>query len=157
MDVYVSTAVAEGGTELAAFDACLLKVGVGNFNLLYLSSVIPPDVVIRREDAPASIGSWGDRLYCVIAEQRTSRIGHEIWAGIGWAQQVQGNQGVFAEAIGATEGEVELQLKWTLAEMTARRKDGDWRDPEFALVGSTCSGAPICALAVATYKSEGWS
>lgn len=157
MEIYVSTAVAEAGTELAAFDACLLKVGAGNFNLLYLSSVIPPDAAVRREDPPADIGSWGDRLYCVMAEQRTSLIGHEIWAGIGWVQQVQGGHGVFAEAVGASEGEVELQLKWTLAEMTARRKSGQWKDPEFALVGATCSGAPICALAVATYRSEGWS
>ena len=32
----------EGGTELNVFDNCLLKAGIGNTNLLKMSSIIPP-------------------------------------------------------------------------------------------------------------------
>ena len=32
----------EGSTELNVFDNCLLKAGIGNTNLLKLSSIIPP-------------------------------------------------------------------------------------------------------------------
>jgi arginine decarboxylase len=35
----------EGGTGLTAFDAALLKAGVGNFNLLKVSSILPPGAV----------------------------------------------------------------------------------------------------------------
>ena len=37
---------AEGGTPLNAFDNALLTAGIGNVNLLKISSIIPPDVAI---------------------------------------------------------------------------------------------------------------
>lgn len=40
---------AEGYTQLNAFDACLLKAGVGNTNLIKMSSILPPHVV---QDVP---------------------------------------------------------------------------------------------------------
>jgi arginine decarboxylase len=157
MDIYVVTATSEGVTELAAFDACLLQAGVGNLNLLYLSSVIPPQAQVLRKPAPKDMGLWGDRLYCVMAQKRTSIIGHEVWAGIGWVQELSTGRGLFAEAMGSSKPEVELQLERTLHEMTERRADGKWEDPEFAVAGIACSGPPVCALAVAAYVTEGWS
>ena len=35
----------EGGTELNVFDNCLLKAGIGNTNLLKMSSIIPPECI----------------------------------------------------------------------------------------------------------------
>ena len=37
---------AEGGTPLNAFDNALLAAGIGNVNLVKISSIIPPDVAI---------------------------------------------------------------------------------------------------------------
>jgi arginine decarboxylase len=37
---------AEGGTALNAFDNALLAAGIGNINLLKVSSIVPPDVAI---------------------------------------------------------------------------------------------------------------
>ncbi len=37
---------AEGGTPLNAFDNALLAAGIGNVNLIKVSSIIPPDVAI---------------------------------------------------------------------------------------------------------------
>ena len=37
---------AEGGTALNAFDNALLAAGIGNVNLVKISSIIPPDVAI---------------------------------------------------------------------------------------------------------------
>ena len=37
---------AEGGTPLNAFDNALLAAGIGNINLIKVSSIIPPDVSI---------------------------------------------------------------------------------------------------------------
>ena len=60
-----------GPTALAAFDAALLGAGIANYNLIRLSSVIPPSTVIDATDgAPwRERGHWGDRLYCVYARQ----------------------------------------------------------------------------------------
>ena len=50
MKLYLATAVGRGGTELAAFDAALVGAGVANFNLIRLSSVIPPNGEIVEVD-----------------------------------------------------------------------------------------------------------
>ena len=57
--------------------------GVANFNLIRLSSVIPPNCkVLEVERCPfAQEGGWGDRLYAVYAEQRTGVAGEQVWGG----------------------------------------------------------------------------
>ncbi len=94
----MSAAVGTGPTELAAFDDALLKVGAANFNLVRLSSVIPPaSQVAERIGAIGSPGgTWGDRLYVVYAEQRAGRPGEQAWAGVGWVQDESG-RGLFVE------------------------------------------------------------
>ena len=74
MKLYLANAIGRGSTELAAFDAALVGAGVANFNLIRLSSVIPPNgEIVEVERCPfAQDGGWGDRLYAVYAEQRTS-------------------------------------------------------------------------------------
>ena len=38
----IVAAASEGGHTLTAFDNCLLKAGIGNVNLIRLSSILPP-------------------------------------------------------------------------------------------------------------------
>lgn len=156
MDIYVATVTSTGATELAAFDACLLEAGVGNLNLIHLSSVIPPNALVRRDPVPQPVGGWGDRLYCVMAEKRTSKMGAEAWAGVGWVQEAMSGKGLFAEAYGDSKGEVETLLEKTLTEMTERRSDTKWDEIDMALAGARCDGPPVCALTIATYCSEPW-
>lgn len=155
MNIWVAGAVAEASTELAAFDACLLQTGIGNLNLLYLSSVIPPGTTVIRGPATLEDAGWGDRIYCVMAQRRTSEIGHEVWAGLGWVQEAGTGRGLFAEAMGSSESEVRLQLSGTIGDMVQAR-DGDWSPIETSITGATCTGRPICALVAATYRSESW-
>jgi arginine decarboxylase len=91
-----------------------------------------------------------------MAQRRTSEIGHEVWAGLGWVQEADTGRGLFAEAMGASESEVRLQLASTLGEMVEARK-GDWSQIETVVTGATCKGRPICALVAAAYESQGWS
>src|SRR6202162_6733331 len=41
-----TTGHAEGGTPLNAFDNALLAAGIGNINLLKVSSILPPEVPV---------------------------------------------------------------------------------------------------------------
>src|SRR5450759_1495428 len=50
LTIQISTGVGGASTPLAAFDAALCEMGVGNFNLLQLSSVIPPGTTMRHVD-----------------------------------------------------------------------------------------------------------
>ncbi len=44
MKIHIGTSIGTGETELSAFDTALYNAGIANYNLLYLSSVIPPRV-----------------------------------------------------------------------------------------------------------------
>lgn len=155
--IQVATGIGEGPTKLAAFDAALRDSGVANFNLIYLSSVIPPhsDIQISPDGSVRAEGEWGDRLYVVIAEQRTDVMGEEAWAGVGWVQQEPDDRGLFVEHHGCTEGGVRSDIRASLMAL------GDARPGEFgpvgmAVSGITCEGAPVCALAVAVFGAEPW-
>jgi arginine decarboxylase len=156
LEIQVATATAEGSTELAAFDNALLKCGVGNYNLLYLSSVIPRGSRVVRCDSASPGGNWGDRLYCVIAQHRTSLRGHETWAGMSWVQDAVTGHGLFAEAHGSSEAEVCFSLTTTLNEMTASRPEVSWGDQDLVVAGLACDGSPVCAVAVAVYTTQCW-
>ena len=49
MEINVVNGVGEGQTELSAFDAALKDSGVYNYNIMYLSSVIPAGAVVKEK------------------------------------------------------------------------------------------------------------
>ena len=112
-------------TSLSAFDAALRDAGVANFNLVRLSSVIPPDTEVDTTGAtPIPEGGWGDRLYCVYAEQHADLPGVEAWAGIGWVQRLDGQGGLFVEHEGPTEAFLTTAIESSLADLVAGRPGG---------------------------------
>jgi arginine decarboxylase len=157
MKLYLAKAIGRGSTELAAFDAALVGAGVANFNLIRLSSVIPPGgEIVEVDRCPlARDGAWGDRLYAVYAEQRTSVAGEQVWAGVGWSQDPVTGCGLFVEHEGAREQEVRQRIKDSLNDLHLVR--GIDRGPiHTCVVGAMCTGAPTCALVVCGYGTEPW-
>src|ERR1700754_5073193 len=118
MQIHIASGTGKGPTTLAAFDAALNANGIANYNLLVLSSVIPPEteVVVQPQAIPHEImpGNWGDRLYVVMAEQRTDVHNEEVWAGIGWVQDPETKKGLFVEHEGHSEASVRSDIEATL-------------------------------------------
>lgn len=156
MILQLAAAVGTGPTELAAFDDALLQVGAANYNLVRLSSVIPPASHLTECDGAMSSpgGSWGDRLYVVYAEQRASRPGEQAWAGVGWAQD-QSGKGLFVEHEGSSERGVRDQIDASLDHLQHGRslRLGPSRR---RLIGGTVVDRPICALVLCAYQTEAW-
>ena len=51
--IALSGGIGEGATELDAFDAALCDAGVGNYNLVCVSSILPPKCqVVRLREVP---------------------------------------------------------------------------------------------------------
>lgn len=157
-----------GPTALAAFDAALADAGVANYNLVRLSSVIPPrsrvmvvapDPVGREGEegaiSPAVGGGWGDRLYAVWAFQSAELLGQEAWAGVAWVQQPDDGRGLFVEHEGGSEAQVREELAATLTSLCQIRGI-EGLEQHSHVVGTKCEGGPVGALVIAPFRSEVW-
>lgn len=156
MKLYITKGSGTGLTELAAFDSAVLEAKVGNQNLIYLSSVIPPNSTIVHEPMPLKDSDFGSRLYCVLSEQRTSKVGEEAWAGIGWVQEQSSGKGVFIEHHGYSKEQVENDINASLETMKVSRPEIEWGDIGMSVEGSKCTGEPTCSLVVASFEVVGW-
>ena len=77
--VKLVAAAAEGPTGLNAFDNALLAAGIGNLNLIRVSSILPPGCVYER-DFPVPPGSLTPTAYGYLVSDEPGR---EIAAAIG--------------------------------------------------------------------------
>lgn len=158
--IEVSCGTGTGPTTLAAFDGALRDAGIANFNLIRLSSVVPPGTDVVPMTGPVSPikGEWGDRLYCVYAEMRVDTPGAEAWAGIGWVQNEETGKGVFVEHEGHSEDEVRDDIEASLGALVKGRPDTAFGPPRYVLHGARSDdGTPTCALAVAVYETATWT
>jgi arginine decarboxylase len=78
MKLTVAAAIGQGRTELSAFDSALVAVGAANFNLVRLSSVIPPhSTVVEEGDAPLAGAVCADLPVCALV---FCSYGSEPWS-----------------------------------------------------------------------------
>src|SRR3989338_7464484 len=96
MNIHIVTGKGHGKTLLSAFDAALKDAGTYNYNLIYLSSIIPPGSVVNVSKMQEYTEQYGHRLYVVQAEARSRESGKYIGAALGWYQLPDG-RGVFVE------------------------------------------------------------
>jgi arginine decarboxylase len=164
--IAVVAGVGQGQTALSAFDAALWRCGVHSYNLLALSSVIPPGSQINvcdRYQAPAAEN--GHKLYVVKAEMRSDEPGAVIAAGLGWLQRDDG-RGVFVEHEVSGEGVSPAELEGVLSTQIAtslrdlahtRGLELDSDQARKHVVSTIVESLPACALVLAVYQAEGWS
>jgi arginine decarboxylase len=111
----------EGKTLLSAFDRALLNAGIHNFNLIPLSSVIPPQSVIHETGTYTSSDRVGEILYVVISSLSSHKSNALISAGLGWVQTQEG--GLLIESKGEfSREECEEEIRVGLTEMMEARK-----------------------------------
>jgi arginine decarboxylase len=154
MHIICTSGTGEGPTPLAAFDAALLQAGVANYNLICLSSVIPPASVIQCRKFCTPADEYGDRLYVVMASREEHECGKAAWAGLGWTQGDDG-RGLFVEMNGGQKPEVETSIQATLKSMITTRQYS-YGPIQSNIAGIECREKPVCAIVVAVYKNEGW-
>lgn len=144
-----------GPTPLAAFDSALLDAGVANYNLICLSSVIPPGSTVERRRWHTPPADWGRRLYCVLSQMREDRPGRTAHAGIGWVQDAATGVGLFVELHGEDRAQLDAELRATLASMQ-RQRGIDFGRAHTEIASASCEGDPVCALVIAVYAAAPW-
>ncbi len=155
--IRVSAGSGVGPTRLAAFDAALFAAGVAHFNLVRITSVIPPYAVVREVSGLDQIhGATGNVAYCVSAAAYAITPGEQAWAGVAWAvREDRSGVGLFVEQVASSESMLMYDLRVTLEAISRTRGD------RYRFVGQTVSSAvcadhPVCAVVVATYGTSGW-
>lgn len=142
-----------GPTRVAAFDSALHRAGIGGFNVVRLSSVVPLGAsVVLASDDDADSGD-GDLLYAVVARTFAS-VGRGSYAGLGWGV-TEALGGVFVEAEGAAEGLVRRDIEESLQAMAVTRNCG-WDVSGVKIAHAQSNDAVSCAVVAAIYKRASW-
>ena len=156
--IRVSTGSGSGPTRLAAFDSALFAAGVADYNLIRLSSVIPPHAVVREVSGLGAVqGALGDVAYCVYAAAYASTPGNRPGpARVGRSTAKRSGAGLFVEHTASSESVVRRDLTRRSQAMSQTRGN------RYRIAGQTVSSAvcvdhPVCAVVVATYGTAGWS
>ena len=110
----VTAGRAEGGTALNAFDNALLAAGIGNINLLKVSSILPPEVPVV-ELPKIKPGALVPTAYAAMTSETP---GETIAAAVGYAiPDDPAKNGVIMEFHGVTSrDEAERQIRAMLDE-----------------------------------------
>lgn len=104
-------------SDLNAFDEALLNAGMGEQNLVYVSSILPIGIKqTRRQELP-----MGGIIHCVVAQMRGGE-GETVSAGIAYGFRDDGLGGYVAEGhIHGTAKAMREVLEWKMAEMAKLR------------------------------------
>ena len=142
---FMGAAVAEGGTKLNAFDNALLKLGIGNVNLVKLSSVIPAHIEWMDEVHDVPIGML---LPTVYAHIESDEPGMTISAALGVGISENNEGGLIYEYSGyCTKEEAEEMVRKMVEEGFEKR---GWKLAEFRVASAsvTVKDKPAAAIAV---------
>lgn len=159
LKIFLTKGSGEGTTEEAAYCAALDKAGLINLNLISLSSVLPHNCKVIRKKPKFSSKDYGKRLYVIMTEIRTSKIGETICAGLGWVKDEKGTgYSLVVQIQDSNEEKVKKEIRDSLNEIIKHRK-GKRKNAKLNIVTEkiTCKNRPVCALvALAFNKIEEW-
>ena len=156
MRIFVTYGKGEGATKLAAFDAALWDAGIGNYNIIKLSSVIPDNSQVAVKRLSWNDKEHGYKLYCVLSQAVTDVIGRKICAGLGWASADGVGRGIFVEHHGSDEEEVRKQIEASIMSLVRYRSE-EHGMINYKIESTECRGVPACVLVAAVYATEGWA
>ena len=139
-----------GPTAMASYDAALADAGVHNYNLVQVSSMMPPEAEVEAVGTAGDLGEVGGRLTVVEARATATDPGH-VSAGLAWAQSPDG--GLFYEAAGPTDAaDVEERVRQGLAAGQELRSAWSFDDPRVRVQSAQVEpGTHTTAVVLAVY------
>lgn len=148
--------VGEGPTEISAFHTALATIQLADYNIIRLSSVIPPTwkVEIVEKYSGTEFGA-GDRMYCVYALSFAEVDGH-CAAALTWSQPYSRSCGYFAEATAGGSCEALSTARLSLRSMIDASRIGQADVGELAIEARPGSATFACSLTIAVYGGESW-
>lgn len=138
-------------SDLNAFDKALIKAGIGEQNLVSVSSVIP----IGAEEVEPCEMSMGAITHCVLAQMRGTE-GETIAAGIAYARRKDGKGGYVAEGHIHGSGESLREILSCKMEEMAEIRNLEFEEIHFAIeelkIPMDNYGCCVAALVFTEYR-----
>tara|TARA_Y100000310_G_scaffold149433_1_gene148771 strand:- start:50 stop:514 length:465 start_codon:yes stop_codon:yes gene_type:complete len=154
MKIQVVKGKGQGKTTKSAFDNALADAGIADYNIIPLSSIIPPEAEIEKVNKfQGNPKDYGNRLYVVMASDTI--IEGTTAVGIGWTQEKEDKRGLFVEFHCSNESDVKEMIYDGLNEMMDRRKK-NYSNIHYETETIKCKGYYACALVAAIFKGEDW-
>lgn len=90
--VFFTKGVGVHKDKLASFELALRKAGIEKFNLVYVSSIFPPNATIISPDEGFKHLHAGEIVYCVMARNETNEPNRLLSSAIGLALPKDANE-----------------------------------------------------------------
>lgn len=128
MNIKVLKSSGIGKTKKTAYDDALKNVNLHNYNIITLSSVIPPGSNIDITESFHCNFSVGDVIYAVQSKNFSSTNGSTIASGLAWCMEKNENGGIFLENKAPTKKHCEENLRDGIDEMKENRVNMNFED-----------------------------
>ena len=153
MNIILSAGSGTGPTVRAAYDAALISTGVTHYNMICVTSVIPPRSRIYRDKYLTPTDDYGKRLYVVTSQMSQERPGQWAHAALGWVQEERTGRGLFIELQGHDLSRLQSDLRATAAAMQGWRQI-PYGPVQSEIVSIPCRQQPVCALVIAVFTRK---
>lgn len=157
--IFLVKGVGVNKDRLASFEAALRNAGIEKYNLVYVSSIVPPGCKLIPREEGSKLLKPGQIIFCVMAKNETNEPNRLISAAIGLAvpKELESNYGYLSEhhAFGETNersGEYAEDLAATMLATTLGiefdpEKAWDEREQVFKTSGKILKTTHICQSA----------
>lgn len=140
--VYLVTGTGSGPTSTAAYDAALSSMGLGRYNLVTVSSVLPPDGAVEVVDSVPSLGPVAS-LVPVVQARATATAPGAAGAALAWSVGPDGGLVYEAGRTDAPDGDPGVEAESAaLTGIETGVKAREWRLPEPEVVSTTITPPP---------------
>lgn len=152
--IYLVKGHGYGSLDKTAYDDALWNAGIANFNIIPLSSVLPPSCSIVETKLDWNSYGRGMQLKVVESAALEVRKGLEAVAALGWIDPEGDKAGMLLELKGGDYDFLRIQMYEGLMEMSRRR--GLNGEPKMVIERAPVSNDKTytCALVAALYKIE---
>lgn len=148
MKIRIVRGSATAPTEMASYDAALAAANVHNYNLSYVSSVIPADATAEFVGRAPDLGPIGHEL--TVVEARATSAERPVSAALAWAESEQG-PGLFYEAAGEEPPEDARERAEEGLRAGQRLREWSFRDGEAVAASAAPGGEYATAVVLAVY------
>lgn len=112
--VYLTSATGSGKHQISAFDAALRNAGIGDFNLIRVTSIVPPGVPLVRHDPLRTDVRGLGRMLPAVYEKVACREQddcHTVGVGVGFPEDPSRTGVIFTDSIEGDADHCESRLR----------------------------------------------